>query len=80
MPLYELKNTETGEIFEKTMKISEYEEYLNQNKHIVRHFTTMHFQDSVSLGIKKPPREFQEEVIGRIKKNNPGHNIQSRWD
>ena len=73
-------NTETGEVFEQNIKLDDYDQYLKDNPHIRRHFSTMHFIDSVSLGIRKPPREFQEEVIGRIKKNNPGHNIQSRWD
>lgn len=80
MPLYELKNNETGEIFEKNMKIAEYEQYLKDNPHIQRHFTTMHFQDSVSLGIKRPPLDFKEGVLDKIKRNNPGHNMQSRWD
>lgn len=80
MPVYELKNIETGEVFEKMMSISEYEVYIEENKNIQRHFTTMHFADSVSLGIKKPPRDFQEGVIERIKRNTPGHKIQSRWD
>lgn len=80
MPLYELKNNETGEIFEKSMKIAEYEQYLKDNPHIQRHFTTMHFQDSVSLGIKRPPLDFKEGVLDKIKRNNPGHNMQSRWD
>jgi hypothetical protein len=80
MPIYELKNNETGEIFEKMMSISAYEEYLKENPHIQRHFTTLHFQDSISLGITKPPVDFQKGVLDKIKKNNPGHNMQSRWE
>lgn len=80
MPIYQIRNTETGEIYEKMMSISEWEQYKLDNPNEQQHFTTMNFADSVSLGIKKPPKDFQEGVIGRIKKNNPGHNIQSRWD
>ena len=80
MPIYELKNVDTGEIFEKNMKISEYEQYMIENPNIQRHFSTMHFADSVSLGIKKPPLDFKEGVIDRIKRANPLHKMESRWD
>lgn len=80
MPIYDIKNKETGEIEEKFMTISEYEQYKIDHPNEEQVFTTMNFADSVSLGIKKPPREFQEGVIDRIKRNTPGHNIQSRWD
>ncbi len=80
MPIYELKNNETNEVFDKMMSIAEYEKYLEENPHIQRHFSTMHFQDSISLGITKPPSDFQKGVIDRIKKNNPGHCIESRWE
>lgn len=80
MPIYEFKNLETDEIFEKMMSISEYEQFVIDNPKYQRHFSTMHVADSISLGIRKPPKDFQEGVIGRIKKNNPGHKIQSRWD
>ena len=80
MPVYEFKNKETGEITEVMVKMAELEQFKQENPHLERHFTTINFADSVSLGIKKPPKDFQEGVIDRIKKNNPGHNMQSRWD
>lgn len=80
MPIYDIKNKDTGDIEEKFMTISEYEQYKIDHPNEEQVFTTMNFADSVSLGIKKPPREFQEGVIERIKRNTPGHNIQSRWD
>lgn len=80
MPIYEVKDKNTGEITEMFMSISQWEKFKEENPDKEQHFTSMHFADSISLGIKKPPRDFQEGVIGRIKKNNPGHNIQSRWD
>lgn len=79
-PIYDIKNKDTGEIEEKFMSISEYEQYKLDNPNMEQHFSTMHFADSVSLGIKKPPRDFTEGVINKIKRNNPGHNMQSRWD
>ena len=80
MPLYDIKNKETGEIEEKFMSISDYEQYKLDNPDHEQVFTSLNVQDSISLGIKKPPKDFQEGVIERIKRNNPGHKIQSRWD
>lgn len=81
MPIYELRNKETDEVFEISMKISEYEEYLKENPHMERYYSKIPtFMDSVVLGIKKPPIEFKECVIDRIKRNNPLHKMESRWD
>ena len=80
MPIYNVKDKNTGEITEMFMSISEWEKFKVENPDKEPHFTSLHVADSISLGIRKPPSDFQEGVIGRIKKNNPGHNIQSRWD
>ena len=34
MPTYEFQNTETGETFEKILKLSEREPYLKENPHL----------------------------------------------
>jgi hypothetical protein len=79
MPIYSLKNKTTGEIFEKNMKISEYTEYLQQNPHIERYYeSTPLFGDPIRLGIKKPPADFQKNVIGRIKASLPGNTLSDR--
>lgn len=80
MPIYDIKNKETGEIEEKFMSIAEYEQYILDNPNMEQHFSTMNFQDSVSLGIKRPPLDFKEGVIDRIKRANPLHKMESRWD
>lgn len=83
MLIYELKNTKTGEIFEKWFKNRrEYEEVMEKHPHLERYYSSnsIHFQDSISLGYRKPPKAFQDEVLGRIKRNNPHHNMKSRWD
>lgn len=77
--LYEMKNTETGEIFEICMKLSEYDDYLKNNPHVQRHHSKMVFIDSVMLGRTKPPKDFQEGVVERIKRSHKDHTIQSRW-
>lgn len=80
MPIYEIYNKETGEVYEKMMSISDWETYKKEHPNEQQHFTTMNFADSVSLGIKKPPLDFKEGVIDRIKRANPLHKMESRWD
>lgn len=74
MPIYTLKNTETDEIFDVMLKISEYEIYLKENPHIQRHFESANrFIDEIALGRKQPPPEFQRH-IERMKQSIPGAN------
>lgn len=72
MPLYNLKNTETEEVFEKFMKISEMEALLLENLHIIQwHETppTFSYNDS-----KKPDSGFRE-VLQKIKSKHKGNTI-----
>jgi len=63
MPLYELRNTVTGEIFELSLKISEYEEYTKVNPHIERYFGgAPSIGDPVRLGLKKPDDAFRDKL------------------
>lgn len=39
MPIYEFKNTETGELTEKVLSISEYDDYLKDNPTLVRYYS-----------------------------------------
>lgn len=81
MPLYDLKNKDTGEVFEVMMSYTEYQQYLQDNPNLERYFgSEIHFIDEISIGRKKPPEEFQKYVIERIKKNNPGNKMESRWE
>lgn len=79
-PVYDVRDKNTGEVTEMFMSISEWETFKKENPGKEQYFTNMHFADSVSLGIKKPPSDFKEGVIDRIKQNNPLHNMSSRWD
>ena len=79
MPIYSLRNKETGEIFEKIMKIAEYQEYLKENSNIERYFDSVPiFGDPVRLGVMKPPADFQKHIIGRIKDSVPGNTLGDR--
>ncbi|MEN6551957.1 MAG: hypothetical protein ABFC34_03625 [Methanobacterium sp.] len=75
-----MKDKNTGEVTEMFMSISQWEQFKQDNPDKEQYFSDMRFIDEVKLGRKKPPRDFQEGVIERIKRNNPGHRIQSRWD
>jgi hypothetical protein len=79
MPIYSLKNKETQEIFEKIMKISDYELYMKENPNIERYYDTAPlFGDPIRLGIKKPPSDFQKNVIGRMKASIPQNTLHDR--
>jgi hypothetical protein len=79
MPIYSLKNKNTGEIFEKNMKISEYTEYLKKNSDIERYFESVPlYGDPVRMGIKTPPADFQKNIIGRMKESIPGNTLSDR--
>jgi hypothetical protein len=79
MPIYSLKNKETGEIFEKMMKISEYTEYLQQNLNIERYFESVPLlADPIRLGVTKPPADFQKNIIGRMKSSIPENTLGDR--
>nr|QMP82994.1 MAG: hypothetical protein [Caudoviricetes sp.] len=80
MPVYDVRDKNTGEVTEMFMSIAKWEQFKRDNPDKEQYFTNMHFSDSISLGIKKPPRDFTEGVINRIKKNNPGNRMESRWD
>lgn len=79
MPIYSLKHKKTGEIFNKTMKISEYDQYLQQNPDIERYFDSVPlYGDPVRLGIKTPPSDFQKNILGRMKESIPGNTLSDR--
>lgn len=79
-PVYDVRDKNTGEITEMMMSISQWEIFKRENPDKEQYFSDMRFVDSVRLGIKRPPSDFTEGVIERIKRNNPGHNMSSRWD
>ena len=74
MPIYDLKNNDTGEVFEEMMSISALEKYLEENPHIVRYHSTINFMDEVSIGRKKPDGQWFD-LMDKIKRNNPGNTL-----
>ena len=75
MPLYEFKNTETGELVEKFMSISAREDYLSQNPHMEAVISGgSAFIDPVRLGVRKPDQGFKE-VLQRIHEKTAGSQL-----
>lgn len=73
-------NHTTGEIFDKTMKLAEYEQFKIDNPDITRYFTSEQntpLGDPVRLGITKPDSTFQKYVIDRIKNGVAGNNLKN---
>jgi hypothetical protein len=86
MPTYTLRNIETGEIFDHVMKMSEYDDYMKSNPTIERyHEAAASIVDPATIGLQKPPSDFQKYVIGNIERRNPGRaqskkfNVPKEW-
>lgn len=74
MPLYDFKNKDTGETFEKMMSISAKEEYLKDNPNIESVLGMPPLIDPVRLGIRKTDSGFKE-VLQRIHEKTPGSQL-----
>ena len=72
MPIYSMRNNETLEEFEVTLKYSELEEYLKENPHIQQIFTKFPgMGDPVRLGLRKPDQGFRDVLKkAKIHKHN----------
>lgn len=69
MPLYTFKDRETGEIVEKNVKISEYDQFKSENLHLERIIEAPSIGDPVRLGIKRTDDNFNS-LLKHIKKGN----------
>jgi hypothetical protein len=72
MAIYEFKNTETDEVYEKQMTIADMEQYLKDNPtHIRHHSSAASMGDPVRLGLRKQDNGFRE-VLQKISERTPG--------
>lgn len=77
MPIYEFRDINTEEIFEKQMSYSEKELYLQDNPHIVSHFSKFPgLGDPVRLGITRPDNGWKE-VLQKINERTPGSTLKN---
>lgn len=74
MPLYDFRNKDTGEVFEKFMSISAKEEYLKENPNIESMLGMPPLIDPVRLGVHRPDQGFKE-VLQRIHEKTPGSQL-----
>ena len=82
MPYYTFRNKKTDEEVTVSMKIAEHETYLNDKPDWEQVVTVPNFVDPVSIGVTKPPSDFQKYVLGRIKSAVPQADAvaSKRWD
>ena len=75
MPSYNFKNKKTGEVFEKSMKMSEREDYLKNNPDIEQMLSTPSFryQANNTQGVKVD--DSFREVQQKVAENHPAHNM-----
>jgi hypothetical protein len=79
--IYTFRNTETDEITDVTMRLSEYDEYVKTNPHLERYFSVENFPgygDAMRMsvpGVGQPDGRFEREIIGRIKEKVPGNTV-----
>ena len=73
MPTYDFKNKDTGEVFEKIMKIAEREQYLLDNPNIESIITTAPAFAGDHITIKKDTGF--KEVLQRIHEKTPGSEL-----
>lgn len=75
MPTYDFRYKNTGEVFEKIMKIAEKEQYLIDNPDIEQTILTAPAMgDSVRLGIKRHDKGFND-VLQQIHSRTPGSQL-----
>lgn len=76
MPNYLFRNTETSEIFEKNMKMSELDSYMSENPTHVRYYDGVApaMGDPVRLGVHKMDTGFKE-VLQKIHEKTPGSKL-----
>lgn len=74
MPYYIFQDKNTGERFEKLLKISELDQYKLDNSHLETIIQAPGFSDPVRLGFMKPSDGFRD-VLKKIKDGSPGSKI-----
>lgn len=79
MPVYDFRNKETGEVFEKAMKIADKQQYLADNTNIEQVHSTMNLGDPVRLGVRKADGGFKE-VLQKIHSRAPGSKLNTIAD
>ena len=79
--IYVMKNIETGEVAEYTMRLSEYDDFLEKNPHLQRYHTPTNMPglgDTTRMsvpGYGQPHAAFESGIIQRIRDTVPGNTL-----
>jgi len=75
MPTYVFLNKNTNQIEEVTLKMSEYDQFKQDNPHLERYFDEIPgVMDPVRAGVKRPASGFKE-LLSNIKSKHRGSTI-----
>lgn len=75
MPTYDFKNKDTGEVFEKILKISELDEFKKNNPNLEIQFSTPALCNSVRMSGGLTKGGAFKEVLQKIHSRTPGSRL-----
>jgi len=70
MPIYDFKNKETDEVIEVNVKIADYDNFLKDNPHLTRHFTSTPALVSAGKSTLSTAGDGWKDHLNRIKKGS----------
>ena len=81
MPNYTYKNKVTGEEIIVNMTMAEHDTYLDDKPDWEQAIVSATFVDPVSIGVTKPPADFQKYVLGKVQAKTAGASAvaNKRW-
>ena len=79
MPLYDFKNTETGEYEEKFVSMSDYDQFLIDNPHLERAYIKAPSLNKGGLGVRTKPNDGFKEVLSKISDAIPNSKLASDY-
>ena len=78
MPVYSIKDTETGNVFEVSLKFAELDSYLSDNPSYKQVFTKFPgIADPTRVGVKRPDDGFRD-VLKEVKSHHK-RNVINDW-
>lgn len=77
MPILQFRNTQTGEIIEENVKISEYDDYKSMNPHLERYFDSV---PNIIGGVTKESGSLPDGFKDKLKEMKARHPLSSGVD
>jgi hypothetical protein len=74
MPTYKFKDKNTGEVFERTMKIAELDQFRDDNPHLETIISAPMICDPVRVGVRRQDGGFKE-VLQKVHERTPGSKL-----